>query len=182
MGRKIDRNVESAQPETPPVAPPDTTAPEVMVEASTKPVDAPAKTAKPKASSRPTKPVATAADTEIEAIVGGYHGAPYDILGPHAVTIEGKPGVAVRAFRPLDKRVDVLNLADGTRTSMKQVHPGGFFEAVFPLCTDVFPYRLVMLGGDDQEYELEDPYHFPFQLTEFDLYLHGEGTKKWAPT
>ncbi len=175
MGRKTERNVESAQPDTPPARQAEQAMPEIMREAATQPVETPAKPAKAKVASRLPKPVATVADAEIEAVVGGYHGAPYDILGPHVVTVEGKSGLAVRAFRPLDKSVDVLNLEDGTRTPMKQVHPGGFFEAIFPRRQEAFPYRLVVIGGDDREYELEDPYRFPFQLTEFDLYLHGEG-------
>ncbi|GIK72008.1 MAG: 1,4-alpha-glucan branching enzyme GlgB [Chloroflexota bacterium] len=123
----------------------------------------------------PPKPKATVDDAQIEAIVGGYHGAPYDVLGPHVVTMNGKEGLAVRVFRPLDKKVEVLEIENGKRTPMVQVHPAGFFEATFSRRKERFPYRLVVTGGDDQEYELEDPYRFPMLFPEFDLYLHGEG-------
>ena len=175
MGRKIERNEVSAQPEIPPVKPEDRATPETAAQTPTPPVEAPASPAKAKAAPKPPKPVATVADDEIDALVGGYHGAPYAILGPHVVTVGGKASLAVRAFRPLDIGVDVLSLDDGKRTAMKQVHPGGFFEAVFPGRKSTFAYRLIVIGGDDREIELEDPYRFPFQLTEFDLHLHGEG-------
>ena len=75
----------------------------------------------------------------------------------------------------MDKGVAVLETETGKRTAMKLVHPAGLYEAVFTRRKAVFPYRLVVTGDDDQEYELDDPYRFPLQLSEFDLYLHGEG-------
>jgi len=129
----------------------------------------------PAQAAAPDEPETTADRAEIEAIVGGYHGAPYQILGPHRVRVGGQEMVAIRVFRPLDKAVDVLDIASGERTPMKRVHPAGFFEATFPQRKEIFPYRIVVLGGDDVEYELEDPYRFPLLLTDFELYLHGEG-------
>ncbi len=116
---------------------------------------------------------------DVLAIVGGYHGAPHDVLGMHALdeTAEGEAtGFAVRAFRPLDARVFVVNAADGMRTELQRVHELGFFEAVFPDLTEAFPYRLIVADKAGDEYELEDPYRFPPLLTEYDLYLYGEGT------
>ena len=66
---------------------------------------------------------------EIAAICGGYHAAPFDVLGPHAVE---ERGLVVRAFRPLDARVFVLDPATGTRTELTKVDPAGFFEARHP--------------------------------------------------
>ncbi len=120
--------------------------------------------------------VQTTADTsQIEAVVGGYHGAPYNILGIHVVTLDDGPAMAIRAFRPLDEKVDVIDSATGVRTAMTRVHEQGFFEAIFPGRTDPFAYRLVVADSAGKEYELEDPYRFPFLLTDFDLYLHNEG-------
>ena len=44
---------------------------------------------------------------DIAAIVGGYHGAPHTVLGPHAIpgvdqSVASQAGVVIRAFRPLD--------------------------------------------------------------------------------
>ena len=58
---------------------------------------------------------------EIEAIVGGYHGTPHDILGLHLISADGQgtngqdtdgqdtdgQDVVVRVFRPLDANVFV---------------------------------------------------------------------------
>ena len=129
----------------------------------------------PKKSVRAPKSESTVDAAEMDALAGSYHGAPYDILGPHVVSREDKEVLAIRAFRPVDKAVSVLEIETGKQTAMKLVHPAGLYEAIFPRRKAVFPYRLVVIGGDDGEYELEDPYRFPPQLSDFDLYLHGEG-------
>ena len=110
----------------------------------------------------------------IHAIVHGYHGAPFDVLGPHPVTHDGKQFLAIRAFRPLDAAVWV-ETEGGGRTSMTRVDPAGFFEALLPDAPPSTPYRLVVVSPDGQEYTLHDPYRFPPLLTDFDLYLYGEG-------
>jgi 1,4-alpha-glucan branching enzyme len=56
------------------------------------------------------------------------------------------------------------------------IHADGFFEAVFPNETQVFRYRLRARYGEGNEPEFEDPYRFPPTLSDFDLYLLGEGT------
>lgn len=132
-----------------------------------------------------TKPVlesgrATASDADIQAIVYGYHGAPLSILGPHAVTTSnGEVGV-IRVFRPLDSAVSVVDLASGVRTPMTRVHEAGFFEAQFPQRATPFTYRLLITTPGGEEIELEDPYRFPPMLSEYDLFLLGEGNLLYA--
>ena len=105
---------------------------------------------------------------DVLAIVGGYHGAPHDVLGIHPLLQEGasEPTMVIRAFRPLDARVFVLDLTDNTRTEMTRVDEAGFFEAIFPQRDEPFPYRLIVADKAGQEYELEDPYRFPPMLTD----------------
>jgi len=122
------------------------------------------------------EPKTTVAIADILALVGGYHGAPYNILGPHVVTVGGEDTVAIRAFRPLDERVFVVEPESGERTEMARVHEAGFFEALFPGRSEPFPYRLIVVDAAGESFELEDPYRFPFWLTDYDLYLHAEGT------
>jgi 1,4-alpha-glucan branching enzyme len=117
----------------------------------------------------------TADDADLFAVVGGYHGAPHRILGPHPASLAGKSGMAIRAFRPLDERVIVVDLGSGEQTAMQCLHQSGFFEAYFPKRTDPFAYRLIVVDGQGNEYEIEDPYRFSFMLTDLDIYLHGEG-------
>jgi 1,4-alpha-glucan branching enzyme len=145
----------------------------------------------------------TGAWEEVELIVRGDHSDPFHVLGAHPVAVEGKPAVAVRAFLPGAARVWVIrrtadaaakdgNFGDpavaglplqdrdpvGARRAvpLQAIHPEGFFEAVFPGQTQVFPYRLRAEGGAGHTWEFDDPYRFPHVLTDFDLHLLGEGT------
>jgi 1,4-alpha-glucan branching enzyme len=108
------------------------------------------------------------------AILGGYHGAPHTVLGAHKVET-GPPGVVVRAFRPLDERVYVIDLTNGRRTEMAKIHEGGFFEAQFPGVEALFAYRLIVEDASGRTFELEDAYRFPFSFTDYDAYLFNEG-------
>ena len=72
-----------------------------------------------------------ASSTDVTAIVGGYHGAPHTILGPHRVAADGvamaQAGVVIRAFRPLDRQLFIY-LHDRTqRVPMVRTNPAGFF-------------------------------------------------------
>ena len=120
----------------------------------------------------------TVLDGEIDAIVFAYHGAPMDVLGPHVKNLgDGRQVAAIRAFRPLEAQVWVVKKDDPTqRTAMQKLNEIGFFEAVFEDREEVFPYILHLVGKDGTEVDIEDPYAYPLQLTEFDLHLLGEGT------
>ena len=120
-------------------------------------------------------PLPTVSASDLAAIVGGYHGAPHNVLGPHVADVDGAAAVAIRVFRPLDERVLVRQLPDGPNTEMTRIDSAGFFEALFPERAEPFAYRLIVLDAAGDEYELEDPYRFPFLLTDYDLYLFNEG-------
>ena len=124
-------------------------------------------------------PASTVEAAAIDAIVNAYHGAPFVVLGPHAVSVDDAPAVAVRAFRPQAAAVWVLE-ADGTRTAMTCVHEAGFYEAILPGRPADLAYRLVVADADGNEQTLEDPYRFPPQLTDYDLHLLGEGNSLYS--
>src|ERR1035437_6585767 len=110
---------------------------------------------------------------EIEAIVGGYHGDAFRILGPHAVRKKGgQARWEVRAFLPQAESAEAV--AGGSGTAMSRTHAQGFFCA--SLAGDPQPYviRARLFGG--REIEIDDPYRFGPQLSDIDLYLHTEGT------
>jgi 1,4-alpha-glucan branching enzyme len=111
---------------------------------------------------------------EIESLLNAEHSDPFHILGAHIVEWEEKPAIAVRAYLPGAERVWVLR--DSGAFAAQRIHADGFFEAIFPNETQVFPYRLRASYGNGNEPEFEDPYRFPPLLSEFDLYLLGEGT------
>ena len=117
---------------------------------------------------------ATVDSAAIDAIVHAYHGAPFAVLGPHAVSVNDAPALAVRAFRPLDVAVWVVE-PDGTRTAMTRLDDAGFYEAILPGRAADLAYQLVVVGSAGDEHILADPYRFPPLLTDYDLHLLGEG-------
>jgi 1,4-alpha-glucan branching enzyme len=138
----------------------------------------------------------TAVWEEVERIVLGEHADPFHVLGVHPVTVEGKPAVAIRAFLPGAAKVWVIRPAmeklperagesAGTagraadspgRFCATRIQPEGFFEAVFPGETEIFPYRLRAEDAEGRTWEFEDAYRFPPVLSDLDLHLLGEGT------
>lgn len=118
-------------------------------------------------------------EADIHALVHGNHGAPFSILGPHVVEINEMAALAIRAFRPLDTAVFVVDNAS-VRTPMTRLDAAGFFEAILPSQDESFRYRLLVVDGNGNEFELEDPYRFPPLLTDYDLYLYGEGNFFYA--
>ncbi len=112
----------------------------------------------------------------VAAICGAYHGTPFDVLGIHPVEVDGKPAVAVRAFLPQAQSVEVKP-ADGSKAAaMTQIHPDGFFEALFSRRKQLFAYTLLVTTHEGTSYEADDPYRFPPVLSELDEYLFGEGS------
>jgi 1,4-alpha-glucan branching enzyme len=108
---------------------------------------------------------------EINAIVGGYYGDPFRILGPHS-TGRKKASWEVRAFLPQAEEAEVI--LDGVACPMMKKDPTGFYVAW--LDGERRPYRLrvKLWGGGSAEFD--DPYRFPLLLSDFELHLYSEGT------
>jgi 1,4-alpha-glucan branching enzyme len=108
-----------------------------------------------------------------QALVEGRHGDPCRWLGRHPDTDGG--GAVYRTLQPHAVQAWLVRTDTGERIPMERTHPDGLFEARIP-AVDPFPYcfRLADTGGHG--WETEDPYRFPLQITDFDLYLFGEGT------
>lgn len=110
----------------------------------------------------------------INAVVNGVHGSPYSVLGMNDMGPDN-PGLVVRSFQPYAQRVELVEKDSGAVLPMERIHEKGLFELVLP-GRSRFAYRLRMSGHDGHTWELDDPYSFPLQVTDFDLYLFGEGT------
>lgn len=110
----------------------------------------------------------------IKAIVEGVHAAPFEVLGMND-TGAAMPGIVVRSFQPFAKKVEIIHRETAEVLEMDRIHEAGLYERVLPNRAK-FPYRLRMTGYDGHVWELEDPYRFPLQITDFDMYLFGEGT------
>jgi 1,4-alpha-glucan branching enzyme len=110
---------------------------------------------------------------EMEAIIGGYHGDAFRVLGPHPInTDKNTNGWIIRAFLPQARSASVR--LDNLTVPMKKIHPDGFYTA--DLSGEPGAYRIEIEGWHGAVSILEDPYRFPPIITEFDLHLHGEGT------
>jgi 1,4-alpha-glucan branching enzyme len=109
----------------------------------------------------------------IDALVEARHGAPFDVLGPH---LDEAKGALVRSFQPGARRVWVVDGAGRVLGEGRRLSDAGLFEA--PLAQGGAPprYRLRIEDGAGVVREIEDPYAFGPQLTDFDLHLLGEGT------
>ena len=105
---------------------------------------------------------------EAYAIVEGRHADPFHYLGPHR---EGGKTI-VRAFLPEATQVDAVG-EHGNAATLTRIHEAGLFAGAAPEGTE--RYQLRARFGNNVV-ELEDPYRFPPVLSDYDLYLLGEGT------
>ncbi len=106
----------------------------------------------------------------IASLLAGDHGAPYDLLGPHAVTSDT---VSIRLFRPWAREALVVTQS-GARYPMRHLE-GGLFEATVPGSRETLRYQFEVVTHDEGRETFGDAYAFPPQLTDYDLYLLGEG-------
>jgi len=118
---------------------------------------------------------------DIDLIVRAEHPNPFSILGPHGTAKEH--AITIRVFRPEASKVAVLWGSNRQAYSAARRDPAGFYEAVIPATgglapTEISPsaYQLRITESDGETCETYDPYAFPPLLTDYDLYLLGEGT------
>ncbi|HEY6834177.1 MAG TPA: 1,4-alpha-glucan branching protein GlgB [Pseudolabrys sp.] len=98
-------------------------------------------------------------------VIAGRHSDPFHYLGPHTEN----DATVVRVFLP--DASGVVAIGEKEEHELARIDPAGLFEG--PL-DNPNRYRLRARFGENIV-EMEDPYRFPPVLTEFDLYLLGEG-------
>jgi 1,4-alpha-glucan branching enzyme len=119
-------------------------------------------------------PYSTLDPEAVAAIVEGRHGDPFGVLGPHRVQTSGGSALAVRAFWPGVQEAWVV--VQGEAAPMQRLHAEGFFEAVLQGRDASIAYRLRLKTGEGVVFEQDDVYALPSVLSDYDLYLLGEGT------
>jgi 1,4-alpha-glucan branching enzyme len=102
------------------------------------------------------------------AVIEGRHADPFAYLGHHTE----KGAEVVRVYLPDADRVVVLD-AQGHEHPLRRIHRAGLFAGNVNGTGQA--YRLRAHFGRTQV-ELEDAYRFPPVLSDYDLYLLGEGT------
>ncbi len=114
---------------------------------------------------------------EINQIINCVHGDPHRVLGMHEIQYDGKNALAVRVFIPQAKRITVIDPNDESfKQEMEKIHIEGFFEAVIEGRDKWFLYKFVIENYEGHVWECYDTYSFAPQITEYDIYLFGEGT------
>ncbi len=101
------------------------------------------------------------------------------VLGPHPVDRGEDKALAIRTIQPTAIEVRVQLTEGGEEFPATRIHSAGIFEAILPATAAVraIPggYRFRVRYDDGSVAQLHDPYNFPPLLTDFDLYLIGEG-------
>jgi 1,4-alpha-glucan branching enzyme len=116
----------------------------------------------------------------LSQLLEGCHEDPFELLGPHKVVSAGRSALAVRAFLPNSAQAWVVDAKQQHPQPMRRIHPAGLYEAICPLPEDhARQYQLRVADQRGDETTMHDPYAFPPLLSEFDLYLLGEG-KHWS--
>ena len=128
-------------------------------------------------------------ESEIESIVRAESSDPFHFLGPHWLERDGKRVLTIRAYHPgaIEMAVEWMPKPPLRHSAIaaEKIHPGGVFEAIVQnnVCQlrdnqEVAPasYRLHFRFPDRNSLDTSDAYAFPPQLTDYDLYLSGEGT------
>src|SRR5487761_1261190 len=115
---------------------------------------------------------------KVSRLVEGRYENPFELLGPHEVVEAGRRALAVRAFLPNTSQAWVLDQQPGGVRPMRRIHPAGFYEAICPM-NDQAPskkhYLLQVADAGGKRATMHDPYSFPQLMSDYDLYLLGEG-------
>jgi 1,4-alpha-glucan branching enzyme len=106
----------------------------------------------------------------LDALAAARHGDPFSVLGPHVE----RGRVTIRAYLPAAESISVVR-AKSEPVAMTKLHPAGVFEAVFDDEREVPDYRLRVRYPGGRSTDVDDPYRYGRVITDFDLYLFGEG-------
>ena len=111
---------------------------------------------------------------DIDRLRTGTHWDPHSVLGPHVISINDRPHLAIRAWQPGVKEVALLS--NSVLWRMTRIFEEGLYEALLPDTTSIPSYQLRITQPDGAVTETSDPYAIPPLLTDFELHLFAEGT------
>ena len=109
-----------------------------------------------------------------EWIVNFNHNHPFEVLGPHYM--KDKNNVIINAFLPEAKSAEIIPTdASILKTEMKMIDEKGFFQCVYKDISELFDYEISVIYKDGTISGKKDSYSFGVDVTDFDLFLMGEG-------
>src|SRR5689334_15927068 len=97
----------------------------------------------------------TVQQNDLDRIIAGTHWTPHSVLGPHATTIDGRPGLVIRAWLPQTE--EVVAVTDSTLWRMTRIREEGLYEAFLPDTTHLPSYTLRVTQHDGTVAEIHDP-------------------------
>ena len=117
-------------------------------------------------------------EQDIELLVQARHHAPRSLLGFHEIDNErGLKEWVIRVFEPEAERVAVYWQFQAVEDAVdfQCIHPKGLFQVYLQPLAELPPYQLVVDYKDGNREIKYDPYFFSAQLSDYDLYLFGQG-------
>jgi len=99
---------------------------------------------------------------------------PFLTLGPHHFPVNNR--VIINAFLPraTEAWVKPLN-GKQKKQPMKKIHPTGLFQAIYDDQDKIFSYHIESIDSAGYRTEFDDPYAHLTDISDYDLYLMGEG-------
>ena len=119
-------------------------------------------------------------ERDIALLLRAENRDPFRLLGPHIVEEAEEKRLVVRGFFPRASEVCVLLKGHPDPIPAGRISAQGLFEAVLPQFPELpispSSYRWSVRQSGQAVDEFHDAYAFPPLLSDFDLYLMGEGT------
>lgn len=107
----------------------------------------------------------------LDKVMYGDDCYPCGLLGPHKF----EDGFVVSSYNPAADAIQVKLKDSGEVYDLEMIGQSGIYATFIPNKESI-DYVLDTTFYNGDHYETEDPYSFPFQLTEVDMYLYGQGT------
>jgi 1,4-alpha-glucan branching enzyme len=117
----------------------------------------------------------TSQDKRLKELLSGNMADPFSLLGAHPVSQDGVEGVIVRVLLPDAKNVIIEDIDPGNEIPALTANRKGLFEVFIAGGKNIFPYHLKVDFGTGAAVRFYDCYSFLPVLTDFDLYLFGQG-------
>lgn len=112
-------------------------------------------------------------ENELKKIVDSEHYNPHNFLGMHQEILNSKPLVIVRCFLPRAQKVSVID-TNLKKYPMEKIDDAGVFQVNIGN-KKIFDYQLEVTDYDGNTQKIFDPYSFEPVISNFDLFLFGEG-------
>ncbi len=112
-------------------------------------------------------------ENELKKIVDSEHYNPHNFLGMHQEILNSKPIVIVRCFLPRAQKVSVID-TNLKKYPMEKIDDAGVFQVNIGN-KKIFDYQLEVTDYDGNTQKIFDPYSFEPVISDFDLFLFGEG-------